>query len=187
MADRISIFGIAGPLASGKTSFAQLFVRLAGVGCLSFGELVFELARQSGPVSSRDQLHALSDELIRAVGFRGLTERLLQKLVPNQHYVIEGIRDMVVVDYLRERFTDGFRLIYIDVSSDVRYQRAKSRGKLDDTTSLQHFRTRDAASIESGVFQLKEAADIILSNNGQMRDAESEVRRILSEYQIKTL
>jgi dephospho-CoA kinase len=174
------VFGIAGPIAAGKTTIATLLRDRYGYSVLSFGEMITALAKERELPELRRNLQVLSEQLIDNAGYAGLLHALLQKMDSNKLQVVDGIRHPAVAALLRERFGAHFTLVYVDAPLETRYRRGNIRAKFGERDSLSQFRANQTGSIESAVRLLKAEADFRIRNTSDFEAAAQQVADIVA-------
>lgn len=162
------IIGLAGEMASGKTTVARHLVKKHGGESYRFSTILRDIAERLGIEENRDNLATMSTVLRGAFG-----EDILAKAVRND--VADAAADMVVIDGAR-RFSDIeylkelplFKLVYIKVSQEKRYQRVtKRRENADDAAkTFEEFKRDNEAEAERQIPELEAHADIVIENDG---------------------
>ncbi len=161
------IIAITGTNAAGKDTAAEY---LAGKGFAhySLSDELREIAKERGLEPSRENLIALGNELRRLHGTSFLTKRILERAEGILHIVLSSIRNPGELEPVKG--TDGFRLIAIDAPSEIRYQRAKARGRIGEGITLAEFIRMDAEEMHGGnteqnLAQLIDLADFKIVND----------------------
>ena len=93
-----------------------------------------------GLESSRENLQELGDTVIRAVGGGGFMAIMLVYL-PEGNYIIDSIRHIDALQYMRKNYTTNFVNIFVDADEDIRYSRREEQFK-----SREYFKILDNAS-----------------------------------------
>jgi len=165
------VVGLAGPIASGKTTIGRELADSLGVPFGSFGKVIRMVARSKGISESRENLQRLGQELVEHDPVQ-LCRDVLNDVgwQPGTPVVIEGFRHLSIVDALRQLVRPvPFRLVYIDV--DLRTELART--SLSDATMKQY--RADATEIQ--VPNLKNIADLCVSGTSPVNQAVSEIRK----------
>ena len=162
------ILGLTGPNASGKSEVA-LHLQTAGFASHSLSDIVREEATLRGLDHSRKNLIAVGNELRRAEGPGVLAARIVSRL--GERDVVDSIRNPSEVAELRR--LSGFYLIGLDAPVELRYQRARRRGRLGDGDTLADFIVREEAENTSdpAAQQLRATlglADVVVRNEGEI-------------------
>lgn len=127
------IFGIAGKIASGKSTLARALAARIGGERLGFGDYVREVARSKGlDFTDRNVLQELGQQLVTAdpAAFVG-------GILRNANYasgrpiVFDGVRHVVVWNEIADvaRLSgDAATLVYLDMPEEIRRARLAARG-----------------------------------------------------------
>ncbi len=164
------IIAITGTNAAGKDTAAEYLVK-KGFVHFSLSDELREIARERGLEPDRETLIALGNELRRLYGNSYLTNRVLEKARGTPHIVISSVRNPGELEPVK--YTDGFKLLAIDAPAQIRYQRAKTRGRIDENISLEEFIKLDQEEMHGGdseqnLAKLIESADCLIVNDGSL-------------------
>jgi dephospho-CoA kinase len=170
------VVGLAGPIKSGKSSVARILCEKAGFSRLSFGQLVVEQVNAQHLNPTRGQLQETGTQLIRELGYEGITDLLLRKMDKNPFQVIEGVRHAGVDSYLRKRFKNVYKLVYVDCPLEERFRRAQTE---NPQLTTETFLTQDEAPIEWGTRALRVIAEVVFSNDRGVDELTYQVSRFL--------
>lgn len=166
------IIAITGTNAAGKDEAAQ-YLASKGFAHFSLSDELREILRERKQEPSRENLIALGNELRKLHGNSYLTLRILQKAHGNPHIVISSVRNPDELEPVED--TDAFKLIAIDAPRELRYRRARSRGRIGAEVTLQEFIRMDAeemsgADTEQNLRRLIASAHIHIVNDGTLAD-----------------
>jgi dephospho-CoA kinase len=132
------VFGITGSNAAGKGEVAA-FLASRGFRLHSLSDVVREEAAARGLAPLREHLIRIGNEL-RAEGGAGvLARRLLPRI--GSRDVVDSIRNPAEVEVLRR--LDGFVLLGVRASTEVRFRRSLDRKRPGDPRTLEEFRARE--------------------------------------------
>jgi hypothetical protein len=165
------VVGLAGPIASGKTTIGRELADSLGLSFGSFGKVVRMLARSKGIAENRENLQRLGQQLVDHDPMQ-LCRDVLDDAgwQPGTPVVIEGFRHRSIVDALRQLVRPlPFRLVYVDV--DLRTELART--SLSDA-ELKRYRA-DATEVE--LPNLKTMADLCVSGTSPVNQAISKIRK----------
>lgn len=151
------IYGIAGEIASGKTTIAK-YLKNKGFKYIRYSQILSKLLKNQGKVVNRENLQKIGEE------FHKNNQYELSKLVYNEiknddKIVIDGLRHLEDYTFWYEIFGSDFKLIYVNSAVDVRKKRF-----LEIDSNL-NFNKICYNLVESNVCKLKEKADISIENN----------------------
>lgn len=132
------IVGLTGPNAAGKGE-AALHLRTLGFTLHSLSDVVREEAARLGLPPEREHLIRIGNELRKQGGPGVLAERLLPRI--GRRDVIDSIRNPAEVAVLRR--LEGFVLLGVGASEELRFRRSLARGRPGDPKTLEEFRSRE--------------------------------------------
>jgi dephospho-CoA kinase len=136
------VFGISGTICSGKGVVAQTLKTL-GCDVDTLSSVIREELKLRNIEPIRKNLQDEGNRLREEYGSQVLAERLLSKYsVDTKPLVIDGIRNIAEIDYLREN--SRFTLIGVDAPQELRWQRLNSRKRDSDILSYDKFVADDA-------------------------------------------
>jgi dephospho-CoA kinase len=173
------LIGLTGTNAAGKGEAAAYFVT-RGYAYFSLSDVIREeLARRNEP-PSRDHLIRAGNELRERYGADVLARRTIAKVGREGRAVIDSIRNLSEIAYLRGQ--DGFVLLAIDAPVAVRFARTAARGRDESAKDLEAFRRKEDEERRGGPAgqQLEAcmaAADRLIVNDGTL----PEFHRLLEE------
>jgi dephospho-CoA kinase len=169
------LIGLTGTNAAGKGEVAR-FLGARGYAYRSLSDVLrAELARR-GLEATRDNLIRVGNELRAVHGADVLARRAAADLGAGQtggpgRVVVDSIRNAAEVAYLRG--LGNFLLIGVDAPVEIRFERARLRGRNESAATLEEFRAKEAVELrgdETG--QQLEAclrlADILIINDGTL-------------------
>jgi cytidylate kinase len=148
---------VCGSIASGKSSVAKEVSRVSRLPCLSFGDLIRQMAADQGSSDDREALQQLGHDLFERLGPEGMVDRLLSEV--EGPAVIEGIRHLRVLDALQQR-CEPCLVVFIEADRPTIERRFVDRAHHSDVTidsgrALAH-------PVESEVEDLRARAGFIL-------------------------
>jgi len=166
------IIAITGTNAAGKDEAAQ-YLESKGFAHFSLSDELREIARERGKDPTREYLVSLGNELRRLYGKPYLTERVLNKAKGNPHIVISSVRNPGELEPVAS--TEGFKLVVLDAPAEIRYQRARARGRIGEEVTFEKFIRMDAeemsgAESEQNLHRLIATADVRIVNDGTLEE-----------------
>ena len=178
------IIGLTGKNGAGKGEAAN-FLQSIGFQYYSLSDVVREEVAARGLPVTRDNLVVVANELRNNFGPSVLAKRILQKLKPEQNYVIDSIRNPAEIEALRTRA--DFTLLAIIADPKTRFERMKARARENDPQTFEGFlaaEAREAENKDPNAQQLNRTealADTQVPNNGLMAELHLALRRVLAE------
>jgi dephospho-CoA kinase len=171
------LIGLTGTNGAGKGEVAA-YLKEKGYAYFSLSDLIREELRKKGKAPTRDNMIAAGNALRRRYGPDILARRVMRKAKGKA--VIDSIRNSREVAFLRRQ--KNFVLVAVDAPVELRYERAKKRGRPESAGSLEEFIAKEKAEMAAGADgqQLRRClamADVTLRNDGTLR----ELHRLIEE------
>jgi len=179
------ILGVAGPNGAGKGEVVA-FLRARSFTALSLSDVIRDALREQGIAETRERMIDAGRRLRAAHGAAALAERLLPRLLPDRHYVVDSIRHPAEVEALR-RGAASFRLLWVDADPALRFKRLRARARPGDPDTLERLlelEARERGSSDEAAQQLDAVAalaDAQLRNDGPLGELHAQVLRVLAE------
>lgn len=176
------IIGLTGRNGSGKGEAAK-FLQHKSFYPYSLSDVIREEVRVRGMEITRERLIEVGTELRSQGGTGVLAERVLDKIEADKNYVIDSFRHPDEVKAFRLR--PDFRLLLVDATPEVRFQRVRDRGRERDATTVEEFvelESREEAAVDWHGQQLvavEEIADFTISNNGSLGQLQDQLSDLL--------
>jgi dephospho-CoA kinase len=169
----VTIVGIAGPIAAGKSALAKALADNNVGTRASFGAFVRKVANERGVPEERDELQRLGEELLNELGAIEFTQQALDGIV-GENLVIDGVRHVAVSDALAAR-ADRYVLVFVELDDAQRQARLEAREERSvDLAAL------DGHSTEREVGLLLSRADLVVG--GDESDAWRQVVALLEDW-----
>lgn len=164
------LIGLTGTNGAGKGEAAAYFVA-KGYAYFSLSDVIREELARRGEAASRDNLIRTGNELRKTFGPDVLARRTVDKVGPGVRAVIDSIRNMSEIGYLRRQ--EGFVLLAIDAPVAVRFARVALRGRDESAADLDAFKRKEDEERAGGATgqQLEAcmaAADRLVINDGTL-------------------
>jgi dephospho-CoA kinase len=174
------LIGLTGTNGAGKGEAAAYFTA-KGYACFSLSDVIREELARRGEAASRDNLIRTGNELRETFGADVLARRTIEKVGPGGRAVIDSIRNMSEIAYLRRQ--EGFLLLAIDAPAAVRFARVSLRGRDESAASLEAFiKKEDEERAGSATRQQLEAcmaaADRLVINDGTLPEFHRKLEEI---------
>lgn len=165
-----NIIGITGTFCAGKDTAADFFIK-KGFAHLSLSDIVRDESDARGLPQDRDTLRNLANELRRDFGLAVLAERAMKKIESEKltAVVITSIRSAEEAAQLKK--FPNFKLIAVDAPIEMRYLRAKIRGRDSDFVDFDTFRQQEEMEMAGGAGKQNIASVISLADHHVANDA----------------
>ena len=176
------IVGLTGKFAAGKGTVAN-YLREQGFAYHSCSDVLREELAARGVPESRENLHAIGNELRRDGGPDVLARRIAARLGDGGDHIVDSIRNPAEVAALRE--VPRFFLLGVDADRRVRFRRLVARGRQGDPTAFDVFAAledQETNSTDPTTQQLHATfalADEVVQNDGTVEELRALVDTLL--------
>ncbi|MEW5901888.1 MAG: AAA family ATPase [Acidobacteriota bacterium] len=179
MAEKYRLIGLTGTNSAGKGEVAA-YLGKKGYAYFSLSDLIREELRKTGKKATRDNLIAAGNALRRRYGPDILARRVMKKVKGKA--VIDSIRNTREAAFLRKQ--KGFVLVAVNAPVELRYERAKKRGRPESAGSLEEFIAKEKVEMAAGADgqQLRRClalADVTLMNDGTLAELHRQIGELL--------
>ena len=181
----MKVIGLTGTMGSGKEVVKDFFKKKFNCYYVTLSDVIrAEMEKKKGTLN-RQTLQDMGNEMRKKYGPHILAKLAVEYLGRDkQAIIVDGIRNVAEVDYLKGKFKDDFKLIAVDAPQEIRFQRIIDRGK-DDPKVWEEFvkadeRDQGKDELESGlhVKDCVERADFLIINDGGLEDLEKKVDEV---------
>lgn len=179
------IIGLTGRNAAGKGEVAA-YLTSRGFEYHSLSDEIRDEIRRRGLEITREVLIEVGNELRGRHGHGVLAERILQRLEPDRHYVVDSIRNPSEVEVLRRR--KEFLLLAVQAEQAVRYERSRRRGREGAATTLEEFAREEEKELDSSdpanqqLLATERLADFAIRNDGTIEDLHRALDTVLPRF-----
>jgi len=175
------IIGLTGTNASGKGEVAA-YLKSKGFIYYSLSDELRSEAREKGISETRENLIDLGNDLRKKFGNGYLASKINKKIDENENSVVDSIRNPGEIIELKKN--KGLLLIGIDAPVEIRYERAKSRGRVGEAKTLQHFikleqRENFKKSSNQQLIKCLEMADKVFVNEATLEELHKKIDSLL--------
>ena len=170
--------GITGKLGSGKDTVADILIE-KGFEHISLSDILRDdLKRQNKPVT-RENLIELGAKTRKEFGGAILAERAFARAKTNK-CVFTSIGRTEEVAFFKSK---GVKVVFVDASPKIRFQRIKSRKRENDPSSFKEFMRVErienkGKNLERNLDAIKKKADVILLNNSTLDSLKNKVEKL---------
>ena len=127
-------------------------------------------------VHDKDQLQRLGWDIMSGGRQHELNSRLLAGLDHSRSAVIDGLRHPIDFESLSSAFGSSFRLIFLDVRPEVRFERLRSR-----FANYSTFKAADSHPVDAHIDELQPLASMTISNNDSLTDVYKRLDELVTE------
>jgi len=181
--DSMKIIAFTGMPCSGKSEAVQI-AKDKGSPMVRMGDLVWEETKRQGKPLDDKNVGAVATSMREKHGmdiWARRTYEKIQSMKQSSCLVIDGVRNKEEIDYFRKKLGNEFLVIAIEAPDELRRKRALARKRTDDSTSLKDLEERDKREIKWGIKNVIALADIVLTNNGSLKDFQHHVTTVLHD------
>lgn len=180
------IIGLAGEMGAGKGTVAHYLVDQYGCSAFRMSDMLRDVLKRLHLDISRENMANMS-KVIRENFGQDILSRVIANdaLESGRSVVVDGIRRESDIVHLQKM--PNFFLVYIEVSLQLRYERLVARAENigDSTKTFEQFTKEQSSEADGQVSQLKNKAQYILENNGDIQQLYKEVNKIMEEIRGK--
>ncbi len=168
------VIGVVGRTGAGKDEVAEYLHRRCDGRHVTVGDIVREMADKRGVEKSRENLHAITEQVYEREGEDYFIEEIIERIEAAYARLatVAGIRSPRDVSVLREHFGDRFDLVAVRVDDPhLRFERVRSRDDPRDPETFKAFRQQDQE--EEKLFNISttiKQADLTLRNDSSLED-----------------
>ncbi|NQT80578.1 MAG: AAA family ATPase [Candidatus Aminicenantes bacterium] len=179
MKKEVRLIGLTGTNSAGKGEAAAYFKK-KGYTYFSLSDLIREELIKKGKDVTRNNLIQMGNQLREKSGPEILARLILKKI--RGRAVIDSIRNPKEIDYLKKQ--KNFILLAIDAPVELRYKRAKKRGREESVSTLQEFIEKEAeekTNRKKGQQLLNciKMADFVVINDGSLKNLHKKLEKLI--------
>lgn len=179
------IIGLAGPIASGKTTCVDYIKTQYSASSYRFSHLLRDILERAHLPQDRDHLVRIS-EIMRAEFGEDLLAKAMAKDVQKDDspiVVVDGVRRLADIEYLKQ--LPGFVLVEVTAEAETRYQRLTQRTEKSDDASktFEQFLADEERSTEQSILEVLQHADYTIDNNGPLDALSTQLNALITERQ----
>lgn len=180
----MKIIAFTGMPFSGKSEAVKVAQQL-GMPIVRMGDCVWKEVQYQGLPLNDKHVGQIASDMRKQFGndiWAKKTVDVIKKMSDTSEIIIDGIRNIDEVRWFKKKLSKDFILIAIHTSEDIRHQRGLARSRKDDSKNLDGIRLRDKRELDWGLEKVILAADIVLNNNGDLKNFQNSVK-----LQIKSI
>ncbi len=178
------ILAFVGAPAAGKTIAASVAKEM-GISIFTMGDVIRAELQTRGLSLTDENAGRIANELREKEGMNAIAKRsipLIKELLDLKRekaaksvLIIDGIRGVAEVETFKEAFGTDFVLVRIDAPVTLRYNRIKSRGRADDSLTLDEFKQREERENRWGMGEAMKRADKVVKNEGSLAEFKEQI------------
>lgn len=173
------LIGLTGTNGAGKGEACAFFAK-QGYKVYSLSDLIREELQKKGLPITRDNLIETGNTLREKFGPDVLARRVLKRISGNA--VIDSIRNPKEVEHFRRQ--RNFILLAIEAPVEIRYERAKKRGREESASTLNEFQAKEAEEMSNKtkgqqLHNCMAMADWTIINDGSLEDFHRKLEKFI--------
>ena len=180
------IICVVGQPLSGKDTVAKYLKERKSFNNVSTGDIIREEMRKNKISLDRDNMQLFAEKSRKQYGNQYPANIAIERIINNgaNKIVVSGPRNMAEINAFREKFGNRFVLVAIDASIEIRYERAKSRGREGDDISFEQFKEEEnlERAGNSGSHELDDvlkSADYVILNDASEEELFGKIDSLL--------
>jgi len=179
------IIGVSGLLASGKGQLCK-YLESKGYACLSLSDIIrLEILFRKQEIT-RESLQKIGNELRQKFGSDVLTKRVFHFVEADKNYVIDSIRNISEVEYIKKSSNNRFMMIWVDSDIKLRVKRINERNREKDPTTLKDLKATEKKEFSKNVHEqqmglIRKKADVIITNNSTLEEFHKKIEKVLQK------
>ncbi len=183
MENKKIIIGLTGQIACGKGVIKKFLIEKYKASDYRFSTILRDVLIRLDIEQSRENIQNMSTLLRQTFGEDILAKVMAKDAKKDDHHfiVIDGIRRMADIKYLRE--VDGFFLVSVEASEELRHQRVIERNENpgDDVKTFEDFIKDQNAESESQIPETMSNADFTINNNGTWDELWEQIHQLVKK------
>jgi dephospho-CoA kinase len=179
----MKIIAFTGMPASGKSEAVQL-AKDKGIPVIRMGDMVWDETKKQGKPLDDKNVGEIANSMREKHGMDIWAKRTVEKirsLKQSPLLVIDGVRNREEIEYFKKELGMDFLVIAIDAPDELRRKRAILRGRTDDSGNLKDLEERDKREVRWGLQKVIADADIVIPNNGSLKDLKKQVLSVFKK------
>lgn len=170
-------FILVGPTCAGKSTLANFLAEKFGYYHIEASDFMYQkyykLHGAKPSVSVGDFAKKALDENICVVA-KPIVEHVLG--LGDTPFVISGFRHPKEIDCFLSEYKKNIKILYIDASLDIRFERSIARRRIDDHSTKEAFAAKDEQQMEMGLVKMRDEISEKLFNEGSIVSYYSDFR-----------
>jgi len=179
----MKIIAFTGMPFSGK-SVAVEVAKERGLPVVRMGDMVWGEVKRRGLPLTDETVGRIATAMRKTYGkdiWAQQTLKKIQAMDRTKTLIIDGIRNHEEIEAFKQALGEEFVVIAITAPDAIRYQRALTRGREDDSSTLEQIKERDEREKGWGIEAVIASADIVVPNEGSKEEFITRIRQILKK------
>ena len=168
------VIGVTGLLGAGKTTAAQYLASQYAFNYIRYSQVLADWFNESP--DGKSQLQIIGWEVMSGGQQAELNRRLISRMSRDRNWSVDGLRDPLDYQSLKNSFASNFRLIYIECPQQDRWLRLQRKSRFN---TFEEFSEGDGHPVERKIPMLKQFADICITNSGSIEGLQAKLNEFL--------
>jgi len=180
----MKILAFTGMPFSGKSEAVKIAKEM-NIPIIRMGDMIWEEAENRELELNDKNVGTIASQMREEHGKDIWARRTLEKIksVENLNFiVIDGIRNVEEIDLFKRYLEGNFVVVAVEASDETRQNRALTRNREDDSKDLQKIKERDKRELGWGLDRVIASADIIVLNEGSIKNFQKKIRELLKRF-----
>ena len=177
------VIGFTGMPWSGKSEAVKIAIE-KDIPVYRMGDMVWQEVKERGLPFTIENVGKIANEMRLKHGPNIWAKKIVDTVKEMTHgkslVVIDGIRSIEELNYLRMHLSDSFQLIAITAPDLLRHKRAKKRKRKDDSIQDIDIQKRDDREKQWGIETLITSADKTISNDSTLELFHKKISNLFS-------
>jgi dephospho-CoA kinase len=181
---KMKILAFTGMPFSGKTEAVKIAKEM-NIPIIRMGDMIWEEVKNRKMELNDKNVGNIASKMREEHGKDIWARRTFEKIksVENLNFfVIDGIRNVEEIDLFKRYLKGNFVVVAVKASDETRQKRALTRNREDDSKDLQKIKERDKRELDWGLDRVIKSADIMVSNEGSIKDFHKKIRTLLKRF-----
>ncbi len=175
------IIALTGPIACGKDVIKKYLEQKYGAQSVKFSQILRDVLNRLTVPLERENLQLLSTVLRQNFGEDLLARNIAEdaKKATSDIVILDGVRRMADIEHAQK--LEGFVLVRIDATPEIRFQRAVIRNENvgDSEKTFEHFLKDHETEADKEVPVVMSLATHSLDNNGSIEELYKQIDELL--------
>ena len=177
----MKVIAFAGLPFSGKSEAVKI-AKDSDIPVIRMGDAVWDEVKNQGLEINDKNVGTVANKMREQHGMDIWAKRTIEKIKSMDKVdslVIDGIRNIEEIETFKTELEEDFVLVAVEVPDEIRFKRAMSRGRKDDSMDLEKIKERDKRERNWGIDAVIASADIVISNEGTLEELHDKIRKVL--------
>ena len=173
----------AGMPFSGKSEAVRI-AKDYNIPVIRMGDMIWEETKKQGLELNDKNVGTIANDMRKTHGMDIWAKRTLEKIKSMDEVkalVIDGIRNIEEIEIFEKELGEDFVVVAVQVSDELRYQRAMNRDREDDSKDLSLIKERDKRELSWGLGNVIASADIVITNEDGIEEFQGKIKDIFNK------